>query len=86
MSHHENTEGHAVRGFHQVNERTTLITENGVPVEVRSTARDLDRAFEAAEQFYGAPLDCGSWEAIVSTPKGERNVWCVRVEPMERTL
>lgn len=50
--------------WHDVDSWTSvLLDDSGAPLEVRTTARDLDRALDNAAQWYGEPIEeiCGGW-------------------------
>lgn len=59
-------EGKNVR-WYQISDRTQLITENGEPRHVLSTARALDVALDNAAQFFGRTLRVtsrGDWRPV----------------------
>lgn len=61
-----------------VSQHTTLFFGGtGTPRKIRSTARNLDAAFEAAEQVWGEPLECGDWY------EDGDGVWALNVWPVE---
>lgn len=66
-----------VTGWHTVDASTKLFLDKGWPSAVKSSAENLDDAFDAAQQWFGHPLDCGEW---VQTARGE---WTVSVRVAE---
>jgi hypothetical protein len=51
-----------MKTWHDIDSRTSILLDAaGNPLEVRSTARDLDHALDNAAQWFGEPLECGEW-------------------------
>lgn len=52
-------------GWNVLSDRTSLYITAGAPTKIRTTARDLDAAFDLAAQHYGAPLEYQSeWRRV----------------------
>lgn len=58
-------------GWHDVTTRTKVRYQDGEPVRIRTTARDLDSAIDATAQFVGEPLETGGWEGTIVDGKYE---------------
>lgn len=52
-------------GWHDVTTRTLVRYQDGEPVRIRTTARDLDSAIDATAQFVGEPLETTGWEGTI---------------------
>lgn len=68
-----------IKGWMQVNDRTAVFFVEGKPTRIRSTARDLDKAEDAAAQWVGEPLETGEWTPVVRGAvgfDGETLWWC----------
>lgn len=58
----------------QVCQTTALLFVDDVPTVILTVHHDLDAAFDKAQNFFGAPLDCGTWEELSSeSPTFVRN-------------
>lgn len=48
----------------QIDKRTEIRFEAEQPIAIISTRRDLQAAYDDAEQWLGYPLHCGQWEQV----------------------
>jgi hypothetical protein len=62
-----------MKAWYPIDSLTSILLDGDEPLEVRTTARDLDRALDSAAQWYGESLEeiCGGWRFGDNDPQSE---------------